>query len=115
MTGLKTCIDIAINKSITIHLFITRKCESVIGALCNLYLSSRAEAMGRVLLKGIVAGKPRVSARNSDTPTVINSGKDGFLFETENNHQFSGILRQFMCNAPLQECLSKITIKANSR
>lgn len=51
-----------------------------IGA-CGLFvLPSRTEAMGRVLLESMAAGKPRIGADVDGIPTVIDNGRDGLLF-----------------------------------
>ena len=49
-----------------------------------LALTSRSEAMGRVLLESAAAGKTRIAARVDGIPTVINDGADGVLVERGN-------------------------------
>lgn len=47
---------------------------------CGIFvLPSRSEAMGRVLLEAMAAGKPRIASNVDGIPTVINDGVDGFL------------------------------------
>lgn len=54
-------------------------------AQCSiLVLPSRSEAMGRIMIEGMAAGKPRIGANVDGIPTVINHGVDGLLFESEN-------------------------------
>jgi glycosyltransferase involved in cell wall biosynthesis len=49
---------------------------------CGLFvLASRTEAMGRVLLESMAAGKPRIGSRVGGIPSVIEDGVDGLLFE----------------------------------
>ena len=51
---------------------------------CSIFvLPSRTEAMGRVLVEAMAAGKPRVGANVDGIPTVINDGVDGLLFKSE--------------------------------
>jgi glycosyltransferase involved in cell wall biosynthesis len=52
-----------------------------IGACGMLVLPSRTEAMGRVLLEAMAAGKPRIGSDVDGIPTVIDNGKDGLLFK----------------------------------
>lgn len=53
---------------------------SHIGTCGVLVLPSRSEAMGRVLVEAMAAGKARIGARVDGIPTVINDGVDGLLF-----------------------------------
>jgi len=57
---------------------------------CSLFvLPSRSEAMGRVLVEAMAAGKPRIGANVDGIPTVINDGIDGLLVEPENVNDLS--------------------------
>ncbi|NGX17086.1 glycosyltransferase family 4 protein [Wenzhouxiangella sp. XN24] len=52
---------------------------------CGIFvLPSRSEAMGRVLLEAMAAGKPRIGSRVDGIPTVIDDRVDGLLCEPGN-------------------------------
>ena len=55
-----------------------------IGKCGFLVLPSRTEAMGRVLVEAMAAGKARIGTRVDGIPTVINDRVDGLLVEVEN-------------------------------
>ena len=55
-----------------------------IGSCGVFVLPSRSEAMGRVLVEAMAAGKPRIGSNVDGIPTVINNGVDGLLVEPEN-------------------------------
>ncbi|MCI5207450.1 MAG: glycosyltransferase, partial [Candidatus Electrothrix sp. ATG2] len=55
-----------------------------IGKCGFLVQPSRTEAMGRVLVEAMAAGKARIGSRVDGVPTVINDGVDGLLVEVEN-------------------------------
>lgn len=55
-----------------------------IGKCGFLVQPSRTEAMGRVLLEAMAAGKARIGTCVDGIPTVINDGVDGLLVESEN-------------------------------
>ncbi|MCI5164891.1 MAG: glycosyltransferase family 1 protein [Candidatus Electrothrix sp. GM3_4] len=55
-----------------------------IGKCGFLVQPSRTEAMGRVLVEAMAAGKARIGTRVDGIPTVINDGVDGLLVEVEN-------------------------------
>lgn len=67
-----------------------------------LVLPSRSEAMGRILLEAMAAGKPRIGAAVDGIPTVIDSGVDGFLFEPGNIRDMADKLRLLMGDAGLR-------------
>ena len=55
-----------------------------IGTCGILVLPSRSEAMGRVLVEAMAAGKPRIGTHVDGIPTVINDYVDGLLCNSEN-------------------------------
>lgn len=64
---------------------------------CSIFtLPSRTEAMGRVLVESMAAGKPRVGARVDGIPTVIEDGVDGFLFAPGDHLDLADKLRRLM-------------------
>lgn len=73
-------------------------------ASCSIFaLPSRSEAMGRVLLEAMAAGKPRVGANVDGIPMVIRDGFDGFLFEKENVDDLARKLEVLMGDEKLRE------------
>lgn len=73
-----------------------------IGCCAILVLPSRSEAMGRVLVEAMAAGKPRIGARVDGIPTVIEDGVDGLLFEPENIDDLADKLDSLMGNPDLR-------------
>ena len=67
-----------------------------------LVLPSRTEAMGRVLVESMAAGKPRIGSNIDGIPTVINDNEDGFLFEPGNSDHLASRLAELMSNEPLR-------------
>ena len=76
-----------------------------IGSCAILVLPSRSEAMGRVLVEAMAAGKPRVGSNVDGIPTVINDGVDGLLFESENVEDLASKLDMLMGNQDLRRKL----------
>jgi len=75
---------------------------------CGIFvLPSRTEAMGRVLIEAMAAGKPRIGSNVEGIPSVINDGVDGFLFETENADDLAEKLDMLMSNEDLRRKLGK--------
>lgn len=73
---------------------------------CGIFvLPSRTEAMGRVLLEAMAAGKPRIGARIEGIPTVIEDGKDGLLFEPGDAGDLARKLERLMADADLRRRL----------
>jgi glycosyltransferase involved in cell wall biosynthesis len=80
---------------------------SHIGSCAIFVLPSRSEAMGRVLVEAMAAGKPRIGSRIDGIPTVINDGVDGLLFEPENVDDLAEKLDRLMCNPELRQRLGR--------
>lgn len=78
-----------------------------IGSCAILVLPSRSEAMGRVLVEAMAAGKPRIGSNVDGIPTVINDGVDGLLFEPENVDDLAEKLDILMSNPDLRYRLGK--------
>lgn len=75
---------------------------------CGIFvLPSRSEAMGRVLVEAMAAGKPRIGSNVDGIPTVINDGIDGLLFQTENVDDLAEKLDLLMSNPELRRKLGK--------
>jgi len=74
--------------------------------LCGmLVLPSRSEAMGRILVESMAAGKPRIGSNVDGIPTVINDGVDGLLFESENIQDLADKMRMLMESGDLRRKL----------
>lgn len=78
-----------------------------IGSCAVFVLPSRSEAMGRVLVESMAAGKPRIGSNVDGIPTVIDDGVDGLLFESENVDDLAEKLEVLMSNPELREKLGK--------
>ena len=76
-----------------------------IGKCGFLVLPSRSEAMGRVLVESMAAGKARIGSNVGGIPTVINDGEDGFLVEPENIDALAEKLDLLMSNDELRKTL----------
>ena len=75
---------------------------------CGIFvLPSRTEAMGRVLVEAMAAGKPRIGSNVGGIPTVINDNVDGLLFESENIENLSQKLDQLMSSKSLRDELGR--------
>jgi glycosyltransferase involved in cell wall biosynthesis len=75
---------------------------------CGIFvLPSRSEAMGRVLIEAMAAGKPRIGSNVEGIPSVINDGVDGLLFETENADDLAEKMDTLMSNEDLRRKLGK--------
>jgi len=75
---------------------------------CGIFvLPSRSEAMGRVLVEAMAAGKPRIGSNVEGIPSVINDGIDGLLFETENADDLAEKMAMLMSNEDLRRKLGK--------
>ena len=73
---------------------------------CGIFvLPSRSEAMGRVLVEAMAAGKPRVGSNVDGIPTVIKDGIDGLLFESENVDDLAEKLEMLILDQDLRRRL----------
>ncbi len=82
-----------------------RDIPSHIGRCAILVLPSRTEAMGRVLLEAMAAGKPRLGARVDGIPTVIDDGVDGLLFRVGDVFDLEEKLESLMADPGLRRRL----------
>jgi glycosyltransferase involved in cell wall biosynthesis len=75
---------------------------------CGIFvLPSRSEALGRVLIEAMAAGKPRIGSDVEGIPSVINDGIDGLLFETENVDDLAEKLDLLMASPELRRKLGE--------
>lgn len=75
---------------------------------CGIFvLPSRTEAMGRVLLEAMAAGKPRIGSDIQGIPTVIEDGVDGLLFHPGDADDLASKLDRLMGDAALREKLGR--------
>lgn len=74
-----------------------------IGSCAILVLPSRSEAMGRVLVEAMAAGKPVIGSNVDGIPTVIDDGLNGFLFESENIYDLANKLTILMDDQSLRQ------------
>jgi glycosyltransferase involved in cell wall biosynthesis len=75
---------------------------------CGIFvLPSRSEALGRVLIEAMAAGKPRIGSDVEGIPSVINDGVDGFLFETGNADDLAGKMDMLIGNRELRRKLGE--------
>jgi glycosyltransferase involved in cell wall biosynthesis len=74
-----------------------------IGACSIFVLPSRSEAMGRVLVESMAAGRARIGANVDGIPTVIEHGIDGLLFEPENSKDLAEKLTMLMKDKELRQ------------
>jgi glycosyltransferase involved in cell wall biosynthesis len=73
---------------------------------CSIFvLPSRSEAMGRVLVEAMAAGKPRIGANIDGIPTVINDGVDGLLVEPNSIDDLAEKLDLLMSDSDLRKKL----------
>lgn len=73
---------------------------------CGIVLQcSRTEAMGRVLVEAMAAGKPRIATRVGGIPTVVMDGEDGILVESEDVDGVASALSRLMSSPDLRRRL----------
>lgn len=64
---------------------------------CSFFvLPSRSEAMGRVLIEAMASGKAIVASRVGGIPEVVEDGKTGLLFESEQVEQLAQSMRTLL-------------------
>lgn len=78
-----------------------------IGSCGILVLPSRSEAMGRVLVEAMAAGKPRIGSNVDGIPTVINHAVDGLLVQPENVEVLADAMGQLIDNADLRKSMGE--------
>ncbi len=78
-----------------------------IGSCAILVLPSRTEAMGRVLVEAMAAGKPRIGADIDGIPTVIEDNVDGLLFRPEDAGDLANKMRLLMEDKGLRKRLGE--------
>ena len=83
------------------------KMPEIIGSCAILVLPSRSEAMGRVLVEAMAAGKPRIGSNVDGIPTVINDGVDGLLVEPENVDDLANKLDLLMGSKELRKTMGE--------
>ncbi len=77
----------------------------IAGCTC-LVLPSRTEAMGRVLLEAMAAGKPVIASRVGGIPHYVTDGETGLLFESESVDALASCLRRILGEPDLRERLA---------
>lgn len=71
---------------------------------CSIFvLPSRSEAMGRVLIESMAAGKPRIGANVDGIPTVISDEVDGLLFRSEDVQDLAEKLELLIGNPEMRK------------
>jgi len=70
---------------------------------CSIFvLPSRTEAMGRVLIEAMAAGKPRIGSDVDGIPSVIRNGIDGLLFKPGNVDDLADKMKLLITNSKLR-------------
>jgi len=65
-------------------------------------LPSRTEALGRVLIEAMAAGKPRIGSDVDGIPSVIRNGIDGLLFKPGNVDDLADKMKLLITNSKLR-------------
>jgi glycosyltransferase involved in cell wall biosynthesis len=73
-----------------------------IGRCGILFMPSRSEAMGRVLIEAAAAGKARLASRVDGIPTVIEDGVDGLLASKNDVDAFAAKLDELLSSRELR-------------
>jgi glycosyltransferase involved in cell wall biosynthesis len=66
-----------------------------------LVLPSRTEGMGRVLIEAMASGRPVIGSNVGGIPEVIEDGRNGFLFESENVNDLADKLEKLLSKPEL--------------
>lgn len=74
-------------------------------------LPSRTEAMGRVLIEAMAAGKTVIGSAVGGIPLVIEEGYNGLLFESENSVELAEKMRILLSDVPLRDSLAQNALK----
>ncbi|HOW36382.1 MAG TPA: glycosyltransferase family 4 protein [Candidatus Omnitrophota bacterium] len=74
-------------------------------------LPSRSEAMGRVLIETMACGKAVIGARVGGIPGLIEDGKNGFLFESENISDLAEKMDKLLSDVELRKRLGKSSLE----
>lgn len=77
-------------------------------------LPSKREAMPQSLIEAMSLGKVVISSRTQGGLEIINNGKNGFLFDIENDKDLSSII-DFSLNKKNLELVNKIKINARKK
>jgi glycosyltransferase involved in cell wall biosynthesis len=73
---------------------------------CSLFvLPSRTEAMGRVLIEAMASHKPVIGSKVDGIPYVIQHGRNGLLFESENVDDLAATMRRILDDPAFAERL----------
>jgi glycosyltransferase involved in cell wall biosynthesis len=64
-------------------------------------MASKAETVGMVTLESLASGTPILGSNAGGTPEILDGGKFGILFETQNSESLATAMKQFM-NQPTQ-------------
>ncbi len=72
-----------------------------------LVLPSRSEAMGRVLIEAMAAGKPVIGSRVGGIPDVIEDGGNGFLFTREDTDDLADKIQRLLQDDALRERMGR--------
>jgi glycosyltransferase involved in cell wall biosynthesis len=79
--------------------------EEVYGALDLLAIPSREETFGRVAIEAMAAGCPVVATRSGGLTEIIQSGRNGLLFDPENPSALAESIVELALNAGLRRDL----------
>jgi glycosyltransferase involved in cell wall biosynthesis len=74
---------------------------------CSVFvLPSRTEAMGRVILEAMAAGKPVIASNVDGIPHYLRDGHTGLLFQSENDEDLANKLRIVLSDRKFSETLA---------
>lgn len=79
---------------------------------CMFYvLASRTEAMGRVMIEAMACAKPVIGSRVSGVLDVVDDGKTGLIFESENDEDLSEKMRILLDNPETRMSMGRAGLK----